>query len=240
MVDTTPVQDALRAITAAQSDRTPLAAAAVPSASRRLRSAMCALLVVMVIGTTGAAAAFALTRPPSGACQPITYSFVGALPQQARTEFERAVSEIHAASGLVFHEETADMGTLQVVWSDRPVRRAPSPVVAGGTARALGYGESRWENRKGGGRRLAAGLVEVDATAKWPFGINRRDGLAAVFAHELGHVAGLAHNADPASFMYPVTSQQAPRWTATDRQRLVLAGQQAGCAVTARAPSTES
>jgi hypothetical protein len=117
------------------------------------------------------------------------------------------------------------------VWSDRPVHRAPSPVVAGDTARALGYGESRWENRKGGGRRLAAGLVEVDATAKWPFGIDRRDGLAAVFAHELGHVAGLAHNADPASFMYPVTSRQAPRWTATDRQQLVLAGQQAGCAV---------
>ena len=189
------------------------------------------LLLVVCAGPLVAVAGFVLGlgRPPTPVCEPITYAFQGSPPARAVAEFSLATQEIHRRSGLLFEEGAAATSKLLVTWSDRGVAGVASPVVSEDVRTTLlGVGWGSWRSVEGG-RELVAAAIDVDGTASWPLGVDRGDGLAAVFIHELGHVIGLAHSPDPTSFMYRILGARAPRWTAHDLEELARAGGASGC-----------
>lgn len=163
-------------------------------------------------------------------CEPITYAFEGSPPAEAVAEFRFAIQEIHRHTGLEFEPGDAERAMLSIDWSDQFIDAAkPTPALSGaGTARVLGLGAGSW--REGYGRRyLIRGVVEVDGTLPWQFGLDRGNALAAVFVHELGHVIGLAHSPEPTSFMHHVRTSARPVWTAHEVDQLAEAGRRSGC-----------
>lgn len=188
--------------------------------------------LVMVAGVAVAAARAGASGPT---CAPITYEVQGSPPAFAVAELGKALDEVHARSGLAFTAGEPGSSKLVVRWSRNGVTEGASAGSEESTGRLLGYGRgTSWQVR--GGRVLEAADVEIDATASWRPGLDRRDGLAAVFVHELGHaVLGLEHNVEPTSFMYYRASANAPRWTPDDISEIERISSEFGC----RPPSPE-
>ena len=239
---TTPVRDALERITATHAGRgfngLAPAAASVRDAGRGTVAQNPSGLIAAAIAGLLVLGAFAAATAPwlRAGCEPITYAFEGSPPAQAAADFGLAVQEVHKRSGLVFGEGAPGRSKLRVVWSDHELPTpAPSPMVSGhDTARFLAVGGGLWQSAYGG-RQLVNATIKVDGNASWGPGMERGDGLAAVFVHELGHVIGLPHSPDPASFMYDRAMPRVPRWTTYDLEGLAEAGRQAGCAPLQRA-----
>ena len=190
------------------------------------------LLVVLagVILVAGSPVVASEGEPQLPRCDAITYTFRGSPPLHVPAEFELATQEIHQRSGLVFKEGKPETSKLVVVWSDADVtKRVSLPLTSDHHAkRVVAIGEGRWRTVQEG-REFDDGAIEVDGTAEWPLGLDRGDGLASVFVHELGHVMGLEHSPEPASFMSEVVSPQPPRWTAADLDQLAQVGRESGC-----------
>ena len=235
------MRDALDSLAAAQERREPVrpptwrpewdTGLAVVADSWRMRFVVvCAGLLVVVAGVAVGLG----PGPATPSCEPITYAFQGSPPDRAVAEFRLATREIRRRSGLLFVEDDPNAAKLLVRWSDRAVADAASSPVASdhGRTALLGVARGHWRSM-GGGRQLVAAAIEVDGRISWPLGLERGDGIAAVFVHELGHVVGLAHSPDPTSFMHRILDAQAPRWTAHDLEQLERAGEASGC----RAPA---
>jgi hypothetical protein len=186
-----------------------------------------ALVVVLiaVVAIVGAAAWAA--RPAPRPCEPIRFVLEGSPPSYVGSELIAATREISRRSGLVFEASDAASATLRIRWTHH-LSAASSVPLSDGATRHLAFGGGAWAY-EGGRRTLATALIEVDSSPSWTHGLDRHDSLAAVFAHELGHVVGLAHSQDEASFMHPLARSGTPEWTAEDRAGLERAGHEAGC-----------
>jgi hypothetical protein len=181
-----------------------------------------------------AASSLPADRASDAVCRPITFEVLGSPPPLAGAELEVAMQEIHERTGFVFEPASASGGaerpTLSIVWTGDETPRPPSDLVVAddGARRRLGFGAGRWRYLPDR-RELVEAVVEINGDVAWGQGLGSADGLAAVFVHELGHVIGLQHNADPASFMYRQARHQPPTWTAEDASQLAWFGRQSGC-----------
>lgn len=203
---------------------------------RARREARCAAAAWALLGL--ALVSYALSAWAGGAsgpaCEPVGFTVAGgdAMPKFAMSELAVAMQEIHERTGLTFELQPAGgpQSRLSVSWTTDGARDPGSAVVGagGGTSRRLGYGSARWRLLPGG-RELIDGVVEVNGDVAWRHGLDVDDGLAAVFVHELGHVVGLPHSADAASFMHESTGGDRPTWTEAEVAELAWIGRQAGC-----------
>lgn len=178
--------------------------------------------------------AFSSLRPERVAaptCEPIAFTLVGSPPPFATSELAVAIQEIQERTGLLFETEPAGTGQskLSISWRVDDTLNSGSAVVgaAGGMTR-LGLGGAQWRNVPGG-RELVAAVIEINGDVQWRGGLETDDGLAAVFVHELGHVVGLPHHPDPASFMHHRPSGERPAWTEAEAAELAWFGQRSGC-----------
>lgn len=186
-----------------------------------------ALAMALAVAAGGFIVSSRSSRPT---CEPITYTFEGSPPVHAVSQFELASAEIRQRSGLAFEPGRPNTSKLQIVWSHQGLRvgALPSITSEGQPMRLVGFGTGQWRDVKGG-RKLLAATIEIDATAEWAAGTNELDMLTSAFVHELGHVIGLAHSADPTSYMYERISGDPRSWTDFDLEQLAYFGNQVGC-----------
>lgn len=195
-------------------------------------AAWSALAFVLALAWHGCS--FAWADRASTACEPITFAVAGSPPAFVGAELELAMQEIHARTGLVFERESesgaARRPKLLVSWSVGETSRPVSALIVAdrSTTGRLGYGAGRWREAEGD-RELLEAAVEINGNRSWRRGLEASDALAAVFVHELGHVVGLSHNPDPASFMHHQAGGEARSWTEADAAQLAQLGRQAGC-----------
>ena len=172
-------------------------------------------------------------RAGEPSCEPIAFSVVGdAIPELATSELAVAMAEIRERTGLVFEKQPEGTGPakLSIAWTADGTRTSNMEVTGdhGGRARRLGYATASWRHL-GGGRELASAVIEINGGVAWRAGVDVDNGLAAVFVHELGHVVGLPHDADPASFMHHRTGGEPTVWTEAEKAALARFGQLSGC-----------
>ncbi len=150
---------------------------------------------------------------------------------------EEAVTDVAAATGLIF---VAEGTTTEPVSADRdhyqPQRygdRWAPVLVAWATPNELphlgddvvGEAGSQRLSRPNGQRAYVSGQVYLDA-AKMQLILDTAgpEAARAVIAHELGHLVGLDHVADPTQLMYPQTQAGVTDYQAGDRQGLARLG----------------
>lgn len=202
--------------------------------SQRNIGVMAAWALLGIVATWVAFTTTADAREGTRDCAPITFEVVGSPPPFVRTELELAMEEIHERSGFVFEEETEPVAgerpQLSIFWAvgETPSPRPDMVVPHDREQQRLGFGMARWRHLPNR-RELLEGVVEVDGSLAWGQGLGSADALAATFVHELGHVIGLQHSADAASFMYPRARKQTPTWSTEDASQLKWFGRQSGC-----------
>lgn len=229
--DDTVVRDALRSFEEGAGARPRYPTGASPTPARERRLAIAAVLVATVaLGTVAVVGA----ATPTG-CKPVTFAFAEPPSAQVRSELALAVDEIEDRTGLTFVERTTGPVVLEISWSDGGVApRVPSSALpptahsASDGTLFLGYGAGLWRV-VGDGRSLTAATIAFDASVEYPSGLDVGDSLASLFVHELGHVLGLAHSSDPASFMRPTLSPEARQFVPHEQTLLAEIGRAAGC-----------
>ena len=211
----------------------------VPSGERVPRGALCSsVLPLSVVVTTWAAAvavftlllamAGAVSTDRPAACAAVSYTWRGAAPRLLSQEFAVAAAEIERRTGVRFVPSTTHDAALVIEWSAQSLETRGAGLEPK-AARRIGSAVGHWR-RDGGALTLGAGLVILDGTWPWKEGIEKGDGLAAGLVHELGHVLGLDHSDDPASYMYAKSSPDARRWTDGDLAALAEVSRRTGCA----------
>lgn len=211
-----------------------VAGATTHGRSRRDLGVMAAwgFLGIVVAWYGSSTGAFALGAEPG--CAPITFEVQGSPPPVVLAELDVAMQEIQERTGFVFEAAPASVEAerpkLSILWMVDGTPRPTSDLIPAddGARRRLGFGAARWRYSPDR-RELLEAVVEVNGSVSWGQGLGSADALAAAFVHELGHVVGLQHNADRASFMYPQARAEAPTWTAEDASQLAWFGEQSGC-----------
>ena len=170
-------------------------------------------------------------------CRPIHYVVSGTQPFAGANQLlAQALSEASAASGLQFVSDgpTSEAATEQrpayqpsvygrqwapvlVAWTDAGhIAQLGGPAIGlGGAATATVHGTPR----------LVSGIVYFDAPELSLLAL-RADGYAemrTVMLHEIGHLLGLGHVADPTAVMYATNTGQGD-YNAGDRRGLAASG----------------
>jgi Matrixin len=207
------------------------------------------------IGSPGDGYAFLATRLEGGRrvpvrwnpCEPIHYQVnLDGAPEDALDEIRRASDRVTDATGIPFAydgttdrtmEETGDDAFLSDIWTDTyfPVLIAWIPHDR--MVKLTEEGVLAFAHPEAGGSehpdQWASGWVILDAGGRFePAG---RYSVEEVLMHELGHLVGLAHVADPDELMW--SDQEAPDtrpfqmydWGDGDRDGLDLLGADQGC-----------
>jgi hypothetical protein len=226
--DDSAIQNALAGLRARPRDiaprRHPIVA---PTGDGAAAGAFLALLVAVAV--VAVLAVTVVSRNTSAAvCPRITYAFEGAPPSDVRAQFAAATDEIHRLSGLQFTQRDDGAPRLRVAWVTDVQVTQQSAAGTGEHATAVGAGFGRWHT-EGLYRVLDGASIELKADWKWAPRQAGGDNLRSVLMHELGHVVGLRHSPDPASYMYAHTRPTPQHWTAEELEQLAKFGKQAGC-----------
>jgi hypothetical protein len=166
---------------------------------------------------------FASTQPGSGdpvgwdPCAPVTYAVNPAgMPEGARPMLDRAVARISAATGLAF-EDDGDTdrrpftGTLVPLGGGRPVviGWGDADEYPGLTGSVAGLGGAAAEEGAQGRRYYVTGGIVLDVEVFTTANVQQRPRvLEAILVHELAHVVGLGHVAEPMELMFVDNSGQ--------------------------------
>lgn len=175
------------------------------------------LLPAPAIEARGGAYTFSLTQRGSDApvawdpCSEVSYAVNPAgMPAGARPLVDRAIDRISAATGLEF-EDDGDTdrrpftGTMVPLGGGRPVvigwgDAAEFPELAGPVA---GLGGAAPEEGAQGRRYYVTGGIVLDTEAFTDVAVAQQPRiLEAIVLHELAHVVGLAHVAEPMELMF--------------------------------------
>jgi hypothetical protein len=175
------------------------------------------------IVAAGGTYTFTMTQPGSSdpvgwdPCKTVEYAVnpVG-MPEGGRPMVDRAVARISAATGLAF-EDRGDTdrrpftGSLVPFGGGRPVVIAWAdateyPALAGGVA---GLGGAAAEDGAEGRLRYVTGGVVLDVEVYTAANVAQQPRvLEAIVLHELAHVVGLAHVAEPMELMFADSTGQ--------------------------------
>jgi hypothetical protein len=230
MEDDSPVRaalDSFRALpprTVPPGPRQPLVPVSDPLGPAGFLAFLLATVVVVVLAVTVSA-----RNTTARACPTITYSFAGDPPEQVRSEFVTATEEVSRMTGLRFAPSSDGTdGTLNVAWVPNVHAAADQASSTRAHSTVVGSGFGRW-HREGIYRVLDGAAIKINARWDWFRTSPTGDSLRSVLIHELGHVVGLSHSADPASFMYSLTRATPQLWTADDQRQLKAIGKNAGC-----------
>ena len=187
-------------------------------------------------------------------CEPIHYVINPALaPPQGMEDMHRAVQMTAEASGLRFvYDGVTDEIPTPLRAAHQPDRYGDrwAPVLfawsdglafAGATAgaegeRPIAVATSLTETNEDGRALYVSGVAVFDASVP-----GLRSGFGGqtwgqAMLHELGHIVGLDHVADPASVMNPVIGLRAAQWGGGDRAGLWALGIGATCLSTPETP----
>ena len=175
------------------------------------------------IVAAGGTFTYAMTQPGSSEpvgwdpCKPVEYAVnTAGMPDGARAMVDRAVARISAATGLAFEDagdtDRRPLTTSLVPLGDgRPVvigwaDAAEYPRLAGGVA---GLGGGAAEDGAQGRRHYVTGGVVLDTEIFTAATIAQQPRvMEAIVVHELAHVVGLGHVAEPMELMYGDNSGQ--------------------------------
>lgn len=190
------------------------------------------------IESLGGAYAFSATQPRSGEpvgwdpCTEVEYAVNPAgMPEGMRPLVERAVDRISAATGLAF-EDAGDTdrrpftGPLVRLGGGRPVvigwgDDAEFPGLAGPVA---GLGGAAAEDGAQGRRYYVTGGIVLDVEAFTDAAVAQQPRMVeAIVVHELAHVVGLDHVAEPMELMFADNTGQV-ELGAGDREGLARLG----------------
>jgi hypothetical protein len=166
---------------------------------------------------------FSMTQPGSDdpvgwdPCSPVEYAVNPAgMPEGARPLIDSAIARVSAATGLSF-EDAGDTdrrpftGSLVPLGGAQPVvigfaDAAEFPGLSGDVA---GLGGAAAEDGARGRLHYATGGVVLDVDAFTPTTVAQQPRvLEGVILHELAHVAGLAHVAEPMELMFASNTGQ--------------------------------
>ena len=183
-------------------------------------------------------------------CTPIHYVVnLSQAPADALDEIAGAIAQVSAATGLTFVYD-GDSGEIPAAHrglAKDPAFRGWPPVLIAWVQPdqtdlfsdgAIGEGGSTWYGAPGH-EVYVTGVVAVDATqnAKLQQGFGGNS-VGALLMHELGHVVGLDHVADPTQIMYATVTGKPAAWGDGDLAGLHQLGKQAGCVKTPNPPWT--
>jgi hypothetical protein len=155
-------------------------------------------------------------------CPPIRYTLIAEqAPTGGPQDVAWAFAELSRVTRLpvIPTDATSDQPRVVVSWTEVP----PEPVADAGLTelgRAVGL-------RRPGG--MFSGTVMLSSAADLPVGTDERLGWRGVTLHELGHLVGLVHSADPADLMYPVLADGRAAFSATELRQLQRIGRDLGC-----------
>ncbi|HZT64902.1 MAG TPA: matrixin family metalloprotease [Acidimicrobiales bacterium] len=152
-------------------------------------------------------------------CQPIRYAVnTSDLPSFGLADLQAALAQVTAATGIRFEY----VGTTDFVPSGSPVDSYPAGVdaVVGWVSAAqfplfaspteAGYGGAQWVPSTSGGGVITHGyaLVSGAAITRGAVGAGFSSGVGEghLLLHEVGHMMGLGHAANPADVMYPTNT----------------------------------
>lgn len=172
-------------------------------------------------------------------CRTVTYRVNPRLaPRGGILEVHRAFRMVSAASGLRFRylgrtthvplrggvttfDTTAD---VSVAWA----RPSTVPALAGSS---IGYGGSRWRSAAGSWNQITNGYVVLDSTWRGARGFPLRhvQSRGQLLLHEIGHVVGLDHVADPRQTLHATLQRLPARFGAGDLAGLAAVGARQGC-----------
>jgi len=183
-------------------------------------------------------------------CAPIHYvTNLADAPPGAAQDLATALHMVTAATGIVFVDDgpTTERPTL-----DRPVdeperypgghapvliswtTRSETDVFGAETGTAYGTTNVSWLDPPGSpdaDPAYVSGELTIDprTTAGLAPGFGAGPSIGELLLHELGHLMGLAHVADPSQIMYPTLLPVAARYGAGDLAGLARLGWSAGC-----------
>jgi hypothetical protein len=182
-------------------------------------------------------------------CQPIHYvTNLAQAPANAAADIGGALARVTSATGILF---VNDGSTNEVPVANRPTQQArygngwapvliawstpnQSNLLPGGGV--VGEGGATWISPGGGARsEFVTGVVVLDASASSSLAPGFGGGLTTgdLLLHEIGHVVGLGHTADPSQVMYPdIVSRPTSAYGAGDSSGLARLGAGAGCIAT--------
>lgn len=182
------------------------------------------LLPAPAIVDRGGTFTFAMTQPGSSdpvgwdPCHAVEYAVNPAgMPVGGRPLVDRAIARISAATGLAFEDDGdtdrapftgpslgfgSSRGAVVIGWGDA----SDHPVLSGDVA---GVGGGAPEDAPGGRLRYGGGGIVLDTEAFTEANIAQRPRvMEAIVLHELAHVVGLGHVAEPMELMFGDNSGQ--------------------------------